>query len=58
MYVLTALLVGTLFGTGIYLMLRRSLVRLIFGLVIIGHAVNLLIFPANPQVYGIPVKIK
>ena len=44
MYPLLAILVGLLFAAGVYLMLSRSLIRLIFGLVLIGHAVNLLIF--------------
>ena len=47
MFGLHALLIGTLFGTGIYMMLRRSLIRLIFGLVLISHSVNLLIFTAG-----------
>ena len=44
MFPVLALLVGGLFACGIYLLLCRSLVRLIFGIVIIGHAVNLAIF--------------
>ena len=47
MFPLLAILVGVLFGTGIYLMLARSMVRIIFGLVLVGHAVNLLIFTAG-----------
>ena len=47
MYALHAILIGALFGAGIYMMLRRSLVRLLFGLVLISHAVNLLIFTAG-----------
>ncbi len=42
-----ALLIGALYAAGLYLMMRRSIVRLIFGLVILGHAVNLLIFSAG-----------
>jgi len=44
MYPLLAILVGVLFAAGLYLMLSRSLVRLIFGLVLTGHSVSLLIF--------------
>jgi multicomponent Na+:H+ antiporter subunit C len=54
MYGLLAILVGTLFGTGIFLMLRRSLVRLIFGLAMISHAVNLLIFTTGGLARGNP----
>jgi multicomponent Na+:H+ antiporter subunit C len=44
---LLALLIGVLYAAGLYLMMRRSIVRLIFGLVILGHAANLLIFTAG-----------
>jgi multicomponent Na+:H+ antiporter subunit C len=47
MYLLLAILVGVLFAAGIYLMLSRSLVRLIFGIVLISHSVNLLIFTSG-----------
>lgn len=46
MNLLLALLVGTLFGTGVYLMLRRNIVRLLIGLVLLGNGTNLLIFSA------------
>jgi multicomponent Na+:H+ antiporter subunit C len=42
--VLLAILVGGLFASGIYLILRRSVVKLIIGLVLISHGANLLIF--------------
>lgn len=42
-----ALVVGVLFGAGIYLMSRRSVVKLIIGLALLSHAVNLLIFAAG-----------
>jgi multicomponent Na+:H+ antiporter subunit C len=41
---LFAITVGVLYAAGIYLMMRRSIVRLIMGLVLLGHAANLLIF--------------
>ena len=41
---LLAVVVGTLFASGIYLVMRRSLVKLIIGLGLLGHAANLLIF--------------
>lgn len=39
-----AFMIGGLFAAGLYLMLRRSIVRIIFGLILMGHAANLLIF--------------
>ncbi len=42
-----ALLAGLLFGTAIYLLLRRSIVHHIFGLVLLSHAANLIVFAAG-----------
>ena len=47
MFPLLAILVGVLFAAGVYLMLGRSMVRIIFGIVLVGHAVNLLIFTSG-----------
>jgi multicomponent Na+:H+ antiporter subunit C len=41
-----AIVVGGLYAAGVYLMLRRSLVKLLFGLALLSHAANLLIFTA------------
>jgi multicomponent Na+:H+ antiporter subunit C len=46
MQILLALIVGLLFGTGTYLMLRRTLVRLLIGLALLSNGANLLIFTA------------
>lgn len=42
-----AVLTGVLYATGIYMMLRRSLVKLIIGLALLSNAANLLIFTAG-----------
>lgn len=44
MEILLALVVGVLYAAGLYLMMRRSIVKLILGLALLGHAANLLIF--------------
>jgi multicomponent Na+:H+ antiporter subunit C len=44
MELVLAIVVGILYAAGIFLILRRSLVKLIIGLVLIGNGVNLLIF--------------
>jgi len=44
--VVLAVVVGGLYAAGFYLMLRRSIVKVIFGLALLGHAANLLIFTA------------
>jgi multicomponent Na+:H+ antiporter subunit C len=38
-----ALLIGSLYASSIYLVLRRSLVKLVFGLALLGHASNLML---------------
>ena len=40
---LMSILVGILFAIGIYLILAKSLLRIILGTSILGHGVNLLI---------------
>ena len=54
MFFLLSIVVGGLFATGLYLILRRSIVKLIFGLVLLGHAANLLIFVAGGLVRARP----
>jgi multicomponent Na+:H+ antiporter subunit C len=49
-----AVVVGLLYAAGVYLLLRRNVVRLVFGLVLLGHAANLLIFTAGGLVRGHP----
>lgn len=39
-----AIVVGVLYAGGLYLVMRRSIVKLILGLGLLGHATNLLIF--------------
>jgi multicomponent Na+:H+ antiporter subunit C len=46
MQIILSVVVGLLYGLGLYLILRRSIVKLVFGLVILGQATNLLIFTA------------
>jgi multicomponent Na+:H+ antiporter subunit C len=46
MEIVLAAVTGGLYAAGLYLMLRRSIVRLVIGLSLISHAANLLIFSA------------
>ena len=39
-----AILIGVMFGAAVYLLLRRSIVKLVFGLVLLSQATNLFIF--------------
>ena len=43
---LMAVLIGFLFGAGVYMMLANSRVRLLIGILLVSAAVNLLIFTA------------
>lgn len=54
METILAFVVGGLFAAGLYMMLRRSLVKLIIGLVLLSHSVNLLIFTAANLTRGQP----
>jgi multicomponent Na+:H+ antiporter subunit C len=49
-----AALIGLFFTAGIYLLLSRSLVRMLLGLVLLGNAVNLVIFIAGRLVHAVP----
>ena len=44
--------VGTLIATGMYMMMRRSMIKLLIGLALLSHAANLLIFTAAGVVRG------
>jgi multicomponent Na+:H+ antiporter subunit C len=40
-------LIGVLFGTGTYLLLHRTLTRIVLGVVLLGNGVNLLIIATS-----------
>ncbi|MEI7033399.1 Na(+)/H(+) antiporter subunit C [Streptomyces pratensis] len=42
-----AVVVGALFAAGFYLMLQRSLMRIVLGFVLLGHGTNLLLLTAG-----------
>jgi multicomponent Na+:H+ antiporter subunit C len=47
MEIALALVIGGLYAGAIYMLLRRSIVKLLIGLVLLSHAANLLIFTAG-----------
>lgn len=49
-----ALIVGSLYAAGLYMMMRRSIVKLIIGLALLSHGSNLLIFMMGRLVRGQP----
>jgi multicomponent Na+:H+ antiporter subunit C len=58
MTLLLAFLTGGLYAAGIYMMLRRSIVKLAIGLILLSHAANLLIFTAAGIVRAEPPLIE
>lgn len=42
-----ALMIGVLTGGGVYLMLQRGMVRVVFGLGLVSHAVNLVLLTSG-----------
>ncbi len=49
-----ALIIGSLFAIGLYLVLQEHLVKLIFGISILSNATNLLIFASGRMTRGTP----
>lgn len=54
MEIVLAFVIGGLYAAGIYMMMRRSIVKLIIGLALLGHAANLLIFTVSRLNRGQP----
>jgi len=52
--VVLSFVIGGLYAAAVYLMMRRSIVKLIIGLGLLGHAANLLIFTIGRLVRGAP----
>jgi multicomponent Na+:H+ antiporter subunit C len=53
-----ALVVGALVSAGLYMMMRRSMIKLVIGLALLSHAANLLIFTAGGLARGGPPLVK
>lgn len=49
-----AIVVGLIYAAAIYMMLRRSIVKLVIGLMLISNAANLLIFTSAGMTRGAP----
>ena len=57
MDLILALIVGCLYASGLYMMMRRSIFKLIIGLALLSHGSNLLIFMMGGLVRGHPAVI-
>jgi multicomponent Na+:H+ antiporter subunit C len=49
-----AILTGILFTTGVYLLLERTMIKFLIGLVLLGNATNLVVFTCSRLVRGAP----
>lgn len=58
MEVLLAILVGILYTAGVYLLLRRSILKFIIGILFLSNATNLLVFLSSDLQAGKPAFIK
>jgi multicomponent Na+:H+ antiporter subunit C len=54
MDVLLALLAGLLSATGVYLLLQRSLLRMVFGIILLSNAANLVLLAAGRTLRAAP----
>jgi len=52
-----AITVGGLYGAAFYMLLRRSMTKMVIGLIILSNAANLLIFVAGGLTEGAPALI-
>jgi len=54
MNLLIATLIGALFAAGVFCILRRSLMKLVIGIMLLSQAANLLVFTAGGLTHGHP----
>ncbi len=50
-----AITIGVLYGTGVWLLLKRSLSRIVIGLAVLGHGANLLLLAAGGPAGSPPI---
>ncbi|MGJ8676303.1 MAG: NADH-quinone oxidoreductase subunit K [Akkermansiaceae bacterium] len=55
METLIAIIIGALFASGIYCLLRRSIMKLVIGIILLSQGANLLVFAAGGLTEGKPV---
>jgi multicomponent Na+:H+ antiporter subunit C len=54
MELVLAIVIGVLYAAGLYLMLRRSIVKLLLGIALLSQGAHLLIFTSSGLTKGIP----
>lgn len=58
MEILLSILIGLLYAAGIYMILRRSILKFIIGIIFLSNATNLLVFISSGLISGVPVYIE
>jgi multicomponent Na+:H+ antiporter subunit C len=58
MEILLIIIIGLLHAAGLYMLLRRSMFKMILGLIFLGNGVNMLIFIMGRLVKGYPPVIE
>lgn len=58
MEIILVITIGILYSAGIYLLLRRSITKLILGIIFLSNATNLIVFISGGLVTGHPPFIK
>lgn len=54
MELILIILIAVLYGTGVYMLLRRSMVKLLIGIILLGNGANMLIFLLGRLTKGKP----
>lgn len=54
MEIILVVIIGMLYTSGLYLMMKRSFVKVLIGLIFLGHAANMLIFTVGRITKGSP----
>lgn len=54
METLMAMVIGGLYAASLYMILRRSIVKMVIGLILLSNAANLLLFTAAGMIPGAP----
>lgn len=58
MEIILSILVGILYAAGVYMLLRRSILKFIIGIIFISNATNLLVFLSAGLVMGAPAFVE
>jgi multicomponent Na+:H+ antiporter subunit C len=54
MEIFMAIITGTLYAAGLYLLMHRSFIKLVMGIILFAHASNFFLFTAGGIVRGMP----